>query len=504
MKLPRLFRRAQAFAAPPPQEGKKPTTTQLFDDTAIEQMVETLTSVPDPDRALEQAGLSRAELRRMEYDDEIAAAMETRLSAVQGTPWRLEPGEGQEVEFIWEQLEQVIEPLIEGAWEALPYGYSVMEAVYAKTPEGRIGIDRIEARPFEWFKPHPDGSLRYFPADGASEIAVDTRFKFFLTRRQATYSNPYGKAMLSRLFGAFILRQAGWRFWPQFLERFGAPLLVGKTAGDTGAMADALSKALQSAVVAVDENDDVTPVAAQGDGSAFERFELSVTKRIQKVILGQTLTTDVGNTGSYAAAQVHDGVRADRKHADIRMVARTVQTFVDALTELNWPGAEPPTFVLEDATGLQPERAERDSKLVQAGIIKLTDDYLLRAYDFEAGDFEIPESPNPQPGAQASASTLYGARFAAGDDEPGPFTPEQQAVEDLADDATRRARAPIPPKAIAAAIRAATGPEDLADRLAEVYQGNSPEEFNGILERALFAADMMGYVHGIETDPDAL
>jgi len=506
MKFPRLLPRF-GFLAPPPPEGKKPTTRQLFDDTAIEQMVEALTAIPDPDEVLDNAGLTRADLRKMEYDDEIAAALETRLAVVLGTPWRLEPGEGQEVDFIWGEIEPVMESLITAAWYAVPYGYSVAEVIYRRTEEGRIGIDRVEERPFEWFSPRPTGELRYFPVDGGIEIDVDTRFKFLLTRRRSTYRNPYGQALLSRLYAPFFLRQAGWRFWPQFLERFGAPLLVGKTTGDTSALASALTQALQSAVVAVDSEDDVAAVASTGDGAAFERFETAVTKRIQKVILGQTLTTDVGNVGSYAAALVQDGVRTDRRNADLRMVTRTVQRLVNAITELNWPGAEPPEFVMEDETGLQTERAERDAKLVQSGVVKLTEDYLLRAYDFEVGDFELPQQQPTSPALpqreQEVAASSYFARpphylFAKGAQDR--FTPEQEAVEQLADGVLAEAPSPISPAALARAVREARSPEELASALAAVYRGNQPDEFRAILERALFAADLMGYVHSEETN----
>lgn len=498
----KLLRPSTWFKAPPPEQGKKPNTAQMFDDTAIEEIVEAMMATPDPDEVLRNAGLSRADLRRMEFDDEIATALETRLAAVHSTPWRLEPGEGDLIDWLWGELEPHMEGLIEGAWQATPYGYSVLEVIYARRPNGWIGIDRIEQRPFEWFTPMTNGALRYYPQDTGHHVDVDTRLKFMLTRRRPNYRQPYGQALLSRLYGAFVLRQAGWRFWPQFLERFGAPLLVGKTAGDTTELAKAMTKALQSAVLAVDEKDNVEAIPSQGDGSTFEKFELAVTKRIQKLILGQTLTTDVGKTGSYAAAKVHDGVRADRKRADLVMVTRTVQHLVDAVVAVNaelggaqWPEDQIPTFILDDGTGLQMERAERDAKLVSSGIVKLTEDYLMRAYDFEAGDIEIPVTPPPGAGdRKARLSAIMDGLFAdsRGTDS---FTPGQEAIEDLSDEALNKATQPIPDTALRAAIQGAKDPEDLAERLAALYDGKDAAQFRRVLERALFAADVIGYVH---------
>lgn len=53
-------------------------------------------------------------------------------------------------------------------------------------------------------------------------------------------------------------------------------------------------------------------MASANAGQAFSVFQSAQDKRIQKVVLGQTLTTDVDGKGSYAAAKVHDSVRADR------------------------------------------------------------------------------------------------------------------------------------------------------------------------------------------------
>lgn len=483
------------FKASPPVADKKPTTRQLFDDTAIDRLAQSLVEFPDPDIVFEKAGLTRADLRRLEYDDEIYTALETRLAAVQGVPWRIEPGEGDAVDFLREEIEPFMEQLVAGAFAAVPYGYSVIEVIYKRREDGRIGLDRIEERPFEWFAPMPDRTLRYYPRDIGGHVDVDTRFKFLLTRNSPTYRNPYGRALLSRLYPAFFLRQAGWKFWPQFLERFGSPLLVGKTGGDTTKLAEALAAAVQSATLAVDEHDSVEAIGAAGDGAAFERFEIAVTKRIQKVILGQTLTTDIGKTGSYAAAAVHNNVRDDRKKADINLVAGTVQHLVDALVDLNdLAYDERPTFVLDDGAGLQTERAERDATLANAGIVRFTDDYLMRAYEFEEGDFEVPEPPSAGR-LPAPAMSLPSLHLAADTDEHEAFTPGQQAVENLADEALGKVRQPIPVTALRAAIRAAKDPEDLHARLAALYHEQDAAQFRRVLERALFAADVLGYVN---------
>lgn len=511
--LSRLFARA-----PQPPAGR--AAVSLFNDVAVEKLLQTLVNLPDPDYVLRKVNIARQDLRQLETDDEIMSALETRRDALIATPWRLEPGTGPASKFVWDAITPHMDTVIGGAFEALPYGFSVMEAVWEKDG-GRVVLDRIEAKPMEWFKPQRDGTLRYFAPDGSTGAdgeLCDTRFKFFLTRHRPSYRQPYGEALLSRLYWPWFFRHNGWRFWMQFLERFGMPILLGKVQKPADFVKALLDLGIDSAI-AVGKDEDITAVAPTSGDQQFERLDAAICKRVQKTILGQTLTSDVGKNGSYAAAKVHDLVRLDKRNADIRMVSATVQALIDAHVALNFgEGAESPQFVMEDGIGLEAERAERDAKLVQAGVLKLTEDYLLRVYDFEEGDFEIPEPPpqldpnagpndsnaGKQPAAEGDvadagdkAAKKDDAKFAARRGRTV-FTPAQQEVERLADAALGAVQAPIAPEDLRKAILAARDPEDLAVRLANVMADADPAAFREVLERALFAADVLGYVHAEE------
>ena len=155
-------------------------------------------------------------------------------------------------------------------------------------------------------------------------------------------------------------------------------------------------------IVAVGENEKLQAVAKSGDGE-FLLLEGAVLKRYHRLILGQTLTADAGTSGSRALGDVHDQVRTDKRNADIKMTVKGVQNLIDALVGLNFPGQEPPTFEMSDSVGVEQERADRDATLVNAGILKLTEPYLLARYDFNVGDIEIPVA-QPIPPALAQAA----------------------------------------------------------------------------------------------------
>jgi phage gp29-like protein len=487
---------ASVFSFASRSQGDPAAGGELFSEQAVGAFADKLFGLADPDEILRKAGLTRTALRVLEYDDEIEAALDTRLSAVLAREWRLEPA-GPDADKIHAELKPHIEAIISGAWRANLYGYSVMEAVYSKPGKSdrlAVGLAEIAEKPFEWFRPLRDGTLNYRQTFGA-ERPVDTRLKFFLTRRKATYRNPSGEAILSRLYWPHFFRSSGWRFFARFLERHGAPLLVGQTSGTADKLAAVLARAAQSGAVAVGTGEKVEAIAPNNEGRAFEAFLEMTNRRIQKAVLGQTLTTEVGKGGgSYALGKVHDQVRGDRVLADLRMTRKTVQNVVNALCEVNRI-ASPPEFVFDTGRDLSPERAERDAKLVDSGIVELSEKYILDRYDFEPGDFTIPgrapkpADPPPRRGMKASATMFAAGRRARR------FTADQAAVEELGDEAIELAGDPVDVEAIREIVRAAESPEDLVERMAERFAALPRDDYRETLERALFAADVLGYAH---------
>ena len=134
----------------------------------------------------------------------------------------------------------------------------------------------------------------------------------------------------------------------------------------------------------------------------------------------------------------------------------------------------------------------RDVGLAQAGIVRLTEDYLLWVYDFEPGDFVVPEPQQPGGTGGQGGGMRASLKLAAGPDGDR-FTPAQAALEGLAYRALEQADSPIPAEQIREAVRLARTPDDLFDQLARLYEGTDAEEFRDLLERALFAADVLGY-----------
>lgn len=384
------------------------TRRLLNSEIAISRMLDFLTMTPDSDELLARAGIRRHQLRSLEMDDEVAQALETRKDAVCSISWRLEPNQTRASKYVRETLQPHMDTLIADVLDAVPYGYSVQEAVYQQDGS-RIGLARITQKPLEWFEPKPDGSLRYYPEDGTGGmegLLCDPR-KFFLAVRRAKYRNPRGEALLSRLYFPVTWRREGWGMWLHFLETFGDPIVLGQVP-DFRAFVEAMkAQGVRSTIAwqSSSDRDTVSAINASAPGE-FERLENAIIKRIQKLLLGQTLTSDVSSSGgSYAQAAVHNQVRHDKTKSDVRLVTRVIQRLVDVLCDLN--GFAPLQFILADDTGLEAARAARDAVLypVLAGSgFNLTKGYFTDTYDYRNDDLEAKPILNPplkpgEPGA---------------------------------------------------------------------------------------------------------
>lgn len=532
-------------------QKEKPITesaaSSLFTSDLITLLFWSLKIMPDPDEVLRKAGLNRAALRKLAYDDEISQAIETRRDAAVNTPWRLEGGNDTANAFIADQITKFQDLLFPAMWNARIYGYSVTQIVFAELGT-QIGIAWVGEMPFEYYFPQRDGTILYRP-QGAGEPIPLLPQKYIVPIVNPTYMNPYGEALLSRLYWLWFFRTHGWQYWVQWLEQFGAPFLHGKTANvvdpQTGvksvdALAAMLDKTRRGSSVATDPNTTIEVVEAKGstNGQQFKFFDDAVSRQISKVVLGQTLTSSEGqHGGNRALGQIHEEVRQDKRRADVKILVKGGQHLVNSLWELNGLPGTPAVFTMEDEKGLQKDRADRDAAMVDKGVLIFTRPYLKDHYDLADEDFIAPGEPGFAESRGAVAQTLPGDNGNDAANVPQPkgapkqpaaappkskkqtsfasffardgaqFTPEQEVIErgitELVDSMPNGV---LSSAMIKEAIMAAKDPNDLATKLAVACQGADLNQFRIVLEKALYAAEVIGYVQATErvTPPSEL
>jgi len=230
----------------------------------------------------------------------------------------------------------------------------------------------------------------------------------------------------------------------------------------------------------------------------FERMELALTKRIQKLILGNTMTTDGGQYGSRASGEVGLQVEDTRRLADVRLSADVCQRVVTALCYMN--KIQPLRFVRRDETGIEQARAERDKNLapvLASSGLRLTRGYFVNRYDLADDDIE-PAIPSAAP-VSTGMSAPRSITFAASDT--GTVGQGQQAIDDLVTKTQRAAGDyPLDPELIREAVMQASNPNELNARMLRLFEDldNKSPGFQRALEMAHFAAEVIGYVSADE------
>ncbi|MDQ9021682.1 DUF935 family protein [Acinetobacter sichuanensis] len=474
--------------------SNNPEAGGLYSHEAESALISYLMSnkAPDIDDVLRKAGVPRHKLRVLLSDDDIYQCVEKRQDKLEAAPFRIEPADTTESIIIAEQIRKWWSKIVIGTQNARWFGYSVFEAVYSKVPMYHtdtnttyLGWEWLGEKPMQWFEPKNDGRLLYRQDGMAQPIEVDQRLKFFLTQCKASYEQPYGEALLSRLYWVWFFKTHAFKFWAKFVERFGNPLLKGKSI-DNKKMKQALLDAHASAVIAIDRQDEVEMVSAsgsQGGSAAFEVFDKVLEKRIQKVILGGTLTSGTDGGGSRALGDVHLEVEKNKLGADIRMIVPTIQNIINALCEIN--GWKSHRIILGEEKSLDEKRADRDVKLKNAGA-NLTPQYFQREYGLQDGDIAKPEQV-PQTQFNALPKRVFS--FKASSQK---VTPEQQELEQVAND---QPKALMTEEQLQKIVQDAKSHEDLMTKLYSATKGVSTDEFEIVMSKALFMADVMGYVH---------
>jgi len=475
-------------------ETAKPQSKGLMTSVAVENLTFTMGRAADVDEVLRQAGLSRQRLSVLMTDDEISQAMETRLDAVLNAPWRFIEDHGEQTIFLKELFTKWHFEIVSGAWEACPYGYSVLEANYKIDENNRFTLADIMVKPLEWFEPKNNGELIFRKPQSSTEVNVFKTYplKFFLTRRKPSFKQPYGEALLTKLYWIWFFKAGSMKFWAKFLERFGSPLLVGKSK-NTDVMVQALISAHAQSVVAIDPTEDINTVGTNFSGagsSAFEAFDKVMVRRVQKVVLGQTMTSENDGGGSKALGVVHNEVRMDKRNSDLRMISPTVQELIDALCILN--GFDKHTIILGGEQDLNVKVVERDLKLKDLGV-QFNDKYIIETYGIKPEHFKVGVASDITPIQQFNALPHKAFSFAATTRK---LSPEQQEVEELTD--AQRNIELLSNDQVNELLQKSETPEELAFHMMQLMPEANQSQFTANLERALYAGDVLGYMTASE------
>ena len=358
--------------------------------------------LPDPDPVLRKQGKDMKIYRELLCDAHVFACTQSRKSGVLSLEWDINRGVDKD------KNSQVIEDLLKGVdiyqfindvLDCAFFGFQPIEIIWQKT-DNLILPSALVAKPPEWFCYDDENHLKFRTKENYWGEELPDK-KFLCPQSNASYDNPYGERVLSRVFWPVTFKKGGMKFWVLFTEKYGIPHLVGKhprgaSKEETETLADLLENMVQDAIAVIPDDSSVEIQEAEKSSSAeiFEKLIDKMNAEISKAILGQTLTTEIGSTGSYAASQTHMSVRKDIVDSDKKLVEKTINQLIKWIYEINFSGQDIPQFEMYEIEDVDLNLAQRDKVLVDCGV-KFTKEYFIKNYGFDEDDIEIAEVQKP-------------------------------------------------------------------------------------------------------------
>lgn len=462
--------------------------------------------LPNPDPVLREFGWNAKVYEEILSDSHLTAVVSSRKSGTMSMLWQIDRGlaKSKHAKFAEAALRtQDIPRMIGEITDDFLYGYQPLEVIWNKPRNGEPVIPlQTVGKPPEWFQFDSENRLRFISGRAPSEGELIPPRKVLLSRHEARYKNPYGNALLSKVFWPITFKRGGFKFWVSFTEKYGSPFGVGKVprgADETEyeKLGDILVNMVQDAVAVIPDDGSFEFIETGGrkNSDVFERMLRFCDEQTSKAILGQTLTTEAGDKGARSLGEVHFDVRADLIQEDKRRVEDCFNTLIRWIIDLNFGlQKEYPKFNLYKEEDVDKVLAERDKMLTDTGQIQLTQEYVDRAYGFEKGDVIVKEPPEELP---EDAPAFAESRFK-----------DQIAVDNLVNSLTmeelnRQADFVRPLLEFAEEI----SKKDLDDKekwkqfqegLIEKFPAARPSEVENALRDFLFTTEVFGNITGSE------
>jgi phage gp29-like protein len=375
-------------------------------------------TLPDPDPILRKMGKGIAELREMLSDSHLESVWSVRCSTASGEEWFCAAGEEgrrekEAAELFASQLKSIDMPrVIEEMMEAVAFGYAPLEVIWLA--DGNYwAVGDIVGKPPEWFEFNSEDTLVFKTGAAGTEELPPNRF--LIARHRPSYANPYGVKVFSKCYWPVKFKTTGFQWWTVFVEKYGGAFMYGKYPSNASEqhkeeMLDSLDAMVNNAVAIFPEGSEITIESLANKGSVnnvYKEYIEAANAEISKAVLGQTLTTEIGDKGSYAAAQAHNMVRGDLASADRYRICQTFNRLSAVWTLYNF-GADvaPPKFEFVKDEDLQKERAERDKELYAFGW-RPRKSYISREYEIPEEDFDLQHKSDAEAGPPAAPHTAH-------------------------------------------------------------------------------------------------
>jgi len=457
-----------------------------------------ITHLPNPDVILKELGLNQTAYENIMSDSHLSATIQQRKSGVKSMLWDVDRGKAKSrqakaVKMALQGLD--VYRIINDVLEAPYWGMRPLEIIWDRpNAQGIINPLEIIGKPPEWFQFDSNNVLKYLTRF-ASVHGIDLPpRKFLLARYNASYKNPYGDPILSKVFWPVTFKKAGFKFWIAFVEKYGNPLIVAKipaTKDDTEyqRIADILKDTIQDSILVMSDDGkiEIPKMDKSNSSGVYKEIITFSNQEISKSVLGQTLTTEATETGTQALGTVHRKVAWDIVNEDRRMVEDCFNTFIDWFLFINFGSSnDAPRFTLFHEEEIDLKLAERDKLLADTGQIKFKQQYIDKAYGFEPGDVEVkePEIEETEPAEEFADSEFKQQRAV-------------DAITDAFSPGDLQAQAVFVKPILNLGNKSDTF-DEFRDGLIDIFPDVRPEEFEAKFRDVNFVSRVWGNINGSE------
>jgi phage gp29-like protein len=299
-------------------------------------------------------------------DSHLQGEFTKRKLAVLGDPVSYQPADKTNADdqantaFVQAELESCTDlmPALSRLLDATLLPVAVVEKVYRPSakPGQRYEIDALVPVPDQLLD-FSTGTLRIRDTDargnptGAAHAPDPTRY---IVHRGHLLSTPdhWGGPMRSLVFW-WLLGTMDRDWWGRFLDRYGAPFLVGKYDASDDPSRMVLERAFSFAakigglVVTRETEVEIKQAASTQSADAYERFLAVCQREKSKLIVGHTLSAEAQATG-LGSGQQHgaEKIRQDIRGFDAAMLSATLRTQLFAqLLAINGRAGKPPKIL---------------------------------------------------------------------------------------------------------------------------------------------------------------
>jgi phage gp29-like protein len=456
-----------------------------------------------------------------EKDPHLFSQLQTRKNAVTGLDYEVIPFSDEDedkaiAEFVSNEINSIenFEDVEMDLLDAIGKGFAVSEIIWGYS-SGKTTIEEIKNRHQKrFFWDSVDDSFKVMTKENPSGIIIPEN-KFIVHRYKARSGHPSRAGVLRVVAWMYLFKNYDIKDWVSFCEVFGMPLRLGKYApGASEEDKAALIKALvQIGSDAAGIIPDGTEIKFEESGKTssidvYERLARYCDEQVSKAILGQTLTSDSGG-GSFAQSKTHNEVRHDLTVADCKALASTLRRdLIRPLVQFNFGEGQRIPYIRFDCKESEDlkEAADILTVLIQGTGLKVPTSYLYKKFSIpepQEGD-EVAAPPAAPPAAQPQGAPVpFKALFPAVAPIAlkSPPTPSSQAqVDNLADHVVAKNAGTFQDMfaPVLKLVDKAGSLEDLKNMLSddktveELCTGMNASDFEALLQKAMFLADLQG------------